>query len=252
MPAATPMRKNASRRQLGGIEIRNTSFGVARRYLLRRLRARRKTLVFFANAHFIEACQPFRAGIASDRDVLIVNDGLGVDLASRLMYHNAFRENLNGSDLVPRFLSELERDQRVYLLGSAPEAVAEAARRLGAMPHVEVVGWTDGYSFWTSQQRVLDEIAALRTDILLVAFGNPVQEAWALFNKHRVDATLVFAVGALLDFLGGAKQRAPEPWRRLRLEWAHRLFTEPRRLARRYTIGMLRFFALVVAERQGR
>jgi len=56
----------------------------------------------------------------------------------------------------------------------------------------------------------------------------------------------MFAVGALLEFLSGSIPRAPKILRTLRLEWAFRLAREPRRLVGRYTIGMLKFFAMAV------
>jgi UDP-N-acetyl-D-mannosaminuronic acid transferase (WecB/TagA/CpsF family) len=44
-------------------------------------------------------------------------------------------------------------------------------------------------------------------------------------------------VGALFDFVSNDMPRAPERWRRLRIEWVYRLVNEPRRLWRRYIIG---------------
>ena len=41
-------------------------------------------------------------------------------------------------------------------------------------------------------------------------------------------------IGAALDFLAGAQVRAPSILRRLGLEWAWRLFGDPRRMAMRY------------------
>jgi beta-1,4-glucosyltransferase len=41
--------------------------------------------------------------------------------------------------------------------------------------------------------------------------------------------------------------RAPPLVQRLRLEWLYRLAHEPRRLARRYTVDIVRFLALCAA-----
>jgi len=60
---------------------------------------------------------------------------------------------------------------------------------------------------------------------------------------------LIFAVGALFDFVSGFTPRAPRLMRKLRLEWAYRLMREPRRLVGRYTVGTARFFGMVLFEK---
>ena len=47
---------------------------------------------------------------------------------------------------------------------------------------------------------------------------------------------IAFCVGAALEFITDQQKRAPALVRRLRLEWAHRLVTNPRRLWRRYLL----------------
>jgi beta-1,4-glucosyltransferase len=79
-----------------------------------------------------------------------------------------------------------------------------------------------------------------------VAFGNPLQEKWILRHREALEVPLIFAVGALFDFLSGTASRAPQFIRRARLEWAYRLVQEPRRLFRRYTIDTLRFFGMAI------
>jgi UDP-N-acetyl-D-mannosaminuronic acid transferase (WecB/TagA/CpsF family) len=51
-------------------------------------------------------------------------------------------------------------------------------------------------------------------------------------------------IGASLEFLTGAKRRAPLWLQRLGLEWLFRLLTEPRRLWRRYLVEGPRIFVL--------
>ena len=97
---------------------------------------------------------------------------------------------------------------------------------------------------------LVDSINASGADVVLVAFGNPAQETWILEHCDACDAPLMFGVGALLDFLSGNARRAP-PWvRRLHLEWLYRLACEPRRLLRRYTWDLARFFRICLASGQ--
>jgi len=65
----------------------------------------------------------------------------------------------------------------------------------------------------------------------------------------RLPVHVALCVGATLDFLAGEKARAPAWMRRLRLEWLHRMLSEPRRLAARYLEGAWVFPRLVWRER---
>jgi beta-1,4-glucosyltransferase len=215
------------------------------RFLNRRLRNRRRTVVFYGNAHFITRCQHLRHAMWSSPDVFILNDGLAIDIASLLRFGSAFPENLNGSDFTCLFLSRLEQNTRVYLLGGQAGVVEIAAKAFDRIPQVRVVGFTDGYSIWADEQGVVEQIRQAEPDILLVAFGNPLQEEWILRNRGALEVPVIMAVGALFNFVSGHTPRAPKFLRTIRLEWVHRLAHEPRRLAGRYTYGIAQFFLTV-------
>ena len=70
-----------------------------------------------------------------------------------------------------------------------------------------------------------------------ICVGSPQQEmvAWAAAQRRDVKGVGI-CCGASLDFLSGKTKRAPEWMRRSRLEWLHRLGSEPRRLAKRYLL----------------
>jgi hypothetical protein len=60
---------------------------------------------------------------------------------------------------------------------------------------------------------------------------------------------LIVNGGAILDFLGEKVTRAPEVMRNTGLEWVYRLYLEPKRLARRYLLGIPVFFSHVALTR---
>jgi beta-1,4-glucosyltransferase len=82
---------------------------------------------------------------------------------------------------------------------------------------------------------------------VLVALGNPRQEAWILENSPELTPSTYIGVGALFDFMSGAMPRAPQWMRSVRMEWLFRLYKEPRRLVRRYTIDFLKFLYLCLS-----
>jgi beta-1,4-glucosyltransferase len=241
------MTQKPTQTMIAGFTIRRTTAAAAFRFLKQRWRRRRRTIVFFANANFVIQCAPLRQTIAESPEILLLNDGVALDIAALLRRGIGFPENLNGTDFTPAFLAALDRAARVYLVGGRPEVVRTAADVLSRRyPQVEICGQVDGYSIWGDEAAAIREINAAGPDVLLVAFGNPLQEKWILQHREALEVPLIFAVGALFDFLSGTAPRAPQYIRRVRLEWAYRLAHEPRRLLRRYTIDMLKFFGMAI------
>ena len=219
--------------------------------LLNRLIAERRfTKVSFLNAHNanIAYTDPVFAGALDD--FLILPDGIGIDLAARLLYGAPFPDNLNGTDFVPAFLQASTTPLTVGLLGATRVNAEAASVKLAALAvqHKFVV-IHDGYFPASQEQEIVDRIAALRPDVLLVAMGVPRQELWIERHIDARHCTLPIAVGALLDFLSGAVPRAPLWMRRLRLEWLFRLAVEPSRLWRRYVVGNPLFLLRVVRQK---
>ncbi|HEX7802848.1 MAG TPA: WecB/TagA/CpsF family glycosyltransferase [Pseudoxanthomonas sp.] len=210
--------------------------------LLEALDSGHKRQVFFANTNFVVQCRPLRARLQAS-SVYVVNDGIGMDLASLLIHRRRFAENLNGTDFIPYLCTQRARPLRFFLLGSQPGVAVRAARHLVEKLGQQVVGTCDGYAeFAKAGEGLVERINASGAEVVLVAFGNPRQEAWVLDHCAACDAPVMFGVGALLDFLSGNARRAPAWVRTLHLEWLFRLCLEPRRLLKRYSWDMIGFF----------
>lgn len=233
---------NSERLALGGFSLLRTTGPQLMERLTKRLHQGEQTALFFANTNFIVQCQGLQAGMI--KNTLVINDGIGVDIATWLVHRTRFPENLNGTDFTPAFLQSLGQQARVYLFGGKPGVAQRAAGSLRSEFGVNVVGTSDGYDQARDLDELLTRINASGANVLLVAMGNPLQERWILQQRNQLQPTLLFGVGALLDFLAGDKPRAPDLIRRLRLEWFYRLCLEPARLARRYTLDIARFLAL--------
>ena len=234
------------RREIAGFPVCNTTTPVFTRFLNRRLRRRQQTTLVFANANLITRCGHLRDAIVGDPATFILNDGIALDAANWLKFRSRFRENMNGTDFTPAFLKSLRQPARVFLVGGAADVVVKVARIIGGFPFVEVAGTADGYTMWQDEDGLARRIVDAKPDIVLVALGNPLQEEWILRHKARFEGCLMIGVGALFNFMAGTQPRAPALVRKLKLEWAHRLALEPRRLIGRYTIGMARFFAMTL------
>ncbi len=194
------------------------------------------------------------------RAALVVADGWPVVWASRRL-GRALPGLVPGSDLVPALFAAASRTfresggppLRVFLLGAAPGVARQAAGRIESRwPGVQVVGQVSpplGFEHHTDENdRILRQIADVRPDVLVVGLGAPKQELWV--DRHQADirSSVALCVGATIDFLAGHRRRAPRWLRRCRLEWLHRLLSEPRRLAARYARGAVVFPCLVWRE----
>jgi exopolysaccharide biosynthesis WecB/TagA/CpsF family protein len=219
--------------------------------LLNRLIAERRfTKVSFLNAHNANIASTDPVFAEALDDFLILPDGIGVDLAAKILYGAPFPDNLNGTDFVPAFLQASTRPLTVGLLGATRVNAEAASVKLAALAvqHNFVV-IHDGYFSAEQEPEIIGRIAALRPDMLLVAMGVPRQELWIARHIDERHCTMPVAVGALLDFLSGSVPRAPLWMRRLRLEWLFRLAVEPGRLWRRYVVGNPVFLWRVVRQR---
>jgi exopolysaccharide biosynthesis WecB/TagA/CpsF family protein len=221
--------------------------------LLRTLvRERRFTRLGFLNAHNANVACSDRQFAEALKGFLVLADGIGVDIAARILYGQPFADNLNGTDFVPELLAAESRPLTVGLLGAKRANAEAAARRFAAhAPQHRFVVVHDGYFSPEQEPTILEALRALRPDVLLVAMGVPRQEFWIARNITPDHCTLPIAVGALLDFESGAVKRAPVWMRRLRIEWVYRLINEPGRLWRRYIVGNPLFLARVLAQKVG-
>jgi N-acetylglucosaminyldiphosphoundecaprenol N-acetyl-beta-D-mannosaminyltransferase len=86
--------------------------------------------------------------------------------------------------------------------------------------------------------------------ILFVGLGCPKQEIWMADHRNKVKAVMI-GVGAAFDFHAGTKPQAPSWMQEIGMEWLFRLFTEPRRLWKRYLYHNPRFILLAIADLLG-
>ena len=86
---------------------------------------------------------------------------------------------------------------------------------------------------------MLQRIRDARSDILLVAFGQPKGELWIAENLQELQVPLSIQLGASFDFLAGTARRAPRCWQWLGGEWLYRALSDPRRLGPRYARNIL-------------
>jgi len=144
----------------------------------------------------------------------------------------------------------LGRPVRVVLLGG-PEGLAERAGAvMAAEEHIDIVHTEHGYhSDWTP---VLDRLAGIKYDVLVVGLGMPAEALWAARYVDRLPNALVLTCGGWFGYIVGEEKRAPEWMRKSGLEWVARIAQSPGRLWKRYATGALSTAAMVPTALRGR
>jgi exopolysaccharide biosynthesis WecB/TagA/CpsF family protein len=206
-----------------------------------------QTVIGFMNANNCNLAQQNNRYREAIKKQVILPDGLGIDVASFVQTGSFFPANLNGTDLVPAWLTYMNDPKRIGLIGAKPDILKDAARMFRLhTPWHEFIEIADGYDQKTRSGEILQSVAALNLDILIIAMGSPLQEIWIDTHVKPEHARLVLSVGALFDFMSGNVPRAPRWIRFLRQEWLFRLYLEPKRLWKRYLIGNPVFLSRVV------
>jgi N-acetylglucosaminyldiphosphoundecaprenol N-acetyl-beta-D-mannosaminyltransferase len=204
--------------------------------------------VHFANAYNVALADsdPDYAALLAAGD-LIFTDGQPVAWAGGLL-HRDLRSawtRVYGPDVLAGVLEKSNFDNlRHYFLGATPETLDALVSRVQARWPAAVIAGFESPPFRPASvqelaerdKRIIDSGATL----VWVGLGTPKQD---LEVRRLADSmpVIALAVGAAFDFLAGTKAQAPLWMQRSGLEWAFRLGSEPRRLARRYLWGNPRF-----------
>lgn len=184
---------------------------------------------------------------------LLIPDGIGVVAAARFL-GLARIGRVPGVELMEGICARgATRGYRVFLLGARPEVNAAARAKLAATcPGLAIAGGRDGYFTDAEAASVVEEINASGADVLFVALGSPRQENFIAAWLPRLRVKVCQGVGGSFDVLAGTVRRAPAAWRRLNLEWAYRLLSQPQRLLRQTALPRFAWHVLGARFRGGR
>jgi exopolysaccharide biosynthesis WecB/TagA/CpsF family protein len=96
-----------------------------------------------------------------------------------------------------------------------------------------------------AQQAIVEFVEGSPAQLYFLAIGSPQSElVCASIAERRIARGAGLCIGASLEFLTGAKARAPRWMQRAGLEWLFRLGSEPARLWRRYLVEGPRIFLI--------
>jgi N-acetylglucosaminyldiphosphoundecaprenol N-acetyl-beta-D-mannosaminyltransferase len=183
---------------------------------------------------------------------LVVPDGMPLLWAARYLGAR-LPERITGLDLIDMAVRHSQaHGSSLFFLGAAPgvaESAAERLRiRLGAFNLAGTHSPTYGDFDAAEDGRIRRLIGQANPEFLFVAFGCPKQDFW-IRDHSDLGVPVAAGIGGAFNYLSGVVRRAPVWAQRRGLEWAFRLGSEPRRLAKRYLIDDVRVVGRLLLSR---
>jgi N-acetylglucosaminyldiphosphoundecaprenol N-acetyl-beta-D-mannosaminyltransferase len=156
------------------------------------------------------------------------------------------RDRVAGVDCAEGIMSmAAEWGLRVCLVGGdssvAKRAVENLKKRFRGLDVVMVeVGEVDireeGLGVRSEAFPTVEEISALKPDVIFVGLGAPKQEMWVQHYQLILKTQVMMVVGGAIDMWGGKVKRAPRLVRSIGLEWLWRLCLQPWRITRQWRL----------------
>ncbi|KST65139.1 WecB/TagA/CpsF family glycosyltransferase [Mastigocoleus testarum] len=184
-------------------------------------------------------------------------DGMPLVFIGKLLGHSLQRKHrVTYADWIWDLMDEsANKGWRIFYLGSKPGVAQKGADILRQKyPNLEITcahGYIDVRKDSLENQNTIAAINAFQPHVLMVGMSMPRQEHWILDNLEQLNTNIILPSGACIDYVAGAVPTPPRWMGKMGLEWSYRLFSEPKRLWRRYLVQPWFIGKLFVREMMG-
>lgn len=171
-----------------------------------------------------------------DNFFYVYKDGFGIYCAFKLLKKQKLNK-FNASDLNLKLLQLFSRlNLKIFVVGGnfQQEQLNEKFISLGA----NLAGYENGFFETNELGSVAEHIKKSGADVIFLGMGVPLQEKVAFELTKYLKNPKIICVGNFFEFLTGNIKRAPQYLRNSGFEWVYRLSKEPKRLWKRYIIGI--------------
>jgi N-acetylglucosaminyldiphosphoundecaprenol N-acetyl-beta-D-mannosaminyltransferase len=203
-------------------------------WLQARLEAGEGAHVVTLNAEMVMLAEKNAAAAAAIQQAdLIIPDGAGVTIYLRL---EGFKQTrCPGIELAAEMIDRVAQSpnpRAIAFYGGAPGVTDLAAQHWQQSYPSLAILTRHGFIDDQEEKSWCQTLQAQQPSLILVGLGVPRQEYWIQSHRHLCPQAIWIGVGGSFDIWSGNKQRAPEFFRRLNLEWLYRLYQEPWRWRR--------------------
>ena len=214
--------------------------------------AKRKSssYVCFANVHMtIEAFEDGNFNAVLKNADIIAPDGKPLTLFLK-QFKKINQERVCGMDVFPDLLTEAAARGKSVFFYSTTDAVLKkiCQRAQSELPTLDIRGcYAPPFRALTDNEecQIVRTINDAHADLIFIALGCPKQERWMADHKGKISGCML-GVGQAFNVYAGLAKRSPVWMQRFSLEWAYRLYQEPRRLWKRYFYTNTCFFILII------
>lgn len=169
---------------------------------------------------------------------LLVPDGQPVKWVLNWLHSTRLTDRVRGPSLTMMVCERAAAEgEPLYIYGSTPTILEQLEASLRKLfPSIVIAGMEPSkFRRMTVLEKddLVRRVKASGATVMLVGLGCPRQEIFTYELRNELSMP-VLAVGAAFPFIAGLTPEAPAWMQHVGLEWLFRLFSEPRRLWRRY------------------
>ena len=179
-------------------------------------------------------------------------DGMGVVLSVLLLSLRRIHK-VTANDFFLNLCQEISRRGLcVALIGGSSAVIENVKRELrSSASELRIVLSASGFLTEDQKQSLIAEMCQKRPHLVVLSMGQPLQEDFALRIRRNFPEAAFLCVGGLFDCIAGVNPTPPCFIRTFGFEWLYRLMNSPKRMWKRYVLGLpvlaiyvLREFAL--------
>ncbi len=179
-----------------------------------------------------------------DKKFTVYLDGIGIYFALKYLGFDSV-ENFNASDFnYCLFESLVKENRRIFLIGGdfSEKKIFDNAKT----NNINIVGYSPGFFESRDYENIVKSIRSTAPNVIIIGMGVPKQEILAAELSKSITVDDIICVGNFLEFYFGTKPRIPSTLRNLGIEWLFRLISEPKRLWKRYLLGIPKFIVSII------
>lgn len=188
-----------------------------------------------------------------DRASYAITDSFYVNLARSLAYQVPRLSLMTAAKMMPALCEQAAlKGIPVALIGGKDQSVLNKLTEnlKKAAPGLQVVySYSPPFRPLTvdEDRSLVEELNSSGARLTFIGLGCPKQERFMASHAQVIESWMI-GVGAAFDYNAGLVRHSP-PWlHKIGLEWLYRLFSDPRRLWRRYMVRNPRFILLTASE----
>ncbi len=169
----------------------------------------------------------------------VYSDGIGINYALKFMGYKAV-EKYNASEINELFFDYLEQNKiPVIIIGGKFSSDIIKSRNLN------IAFYFNGYQD-VCKNSLIKKIEELSINVIIIGMGVPKQEQLAVEISEMKSGLQIICVGNFLEFYFNTIKRAPKILQNSGFEWVYRLLSEPKRLWKRYLLGIPLFAYTII------